>query len=70
MLRQALDVCLRLLKKSNKSRFDSYIVRNSVWIISDIIFRDLRVLIFPTIFQIAVVTINELFSMEYFKTRW
>ena len=45
MLRQALDVCLRLLKKSNKSRFDSYIVRNSVWIISDIIFLNLRVLI-------------------------
>ena len=70
MLRQALDVFFRLLKKSNKSRFDSYIVRNSVWIITDIIFRDLRVLIFPTIFQIAVVTINELFSMEHFKTRW
>ena len=45
MLQQALDVCFRLLKKSNKSGFDSYIVRNSVWIISGIIFRDLRVLI-------------------------
>jgi len=45
MLRQAMDVCLRLLKESNKSRFDSYSVRKSVWIISDITFRDLRVLI-------------------------
>ena len=44
--REALDVCLRLLKKSNKSRFDSYSVRNSVLIISLITFRDCRVDIF------------------------
>jgi len=31
-----MDVCLRVLKKSNKSRFDSYSVRNSVLIISHI----------------------------------
>ena len=41
-----MDVCLRVLKESNKSRFDSYSVRNSVLIISHIIFRDCRVHIF------------------------
>ena len=29
MARQAMDVCLRVLNESNKSRFDSYSVRNS-----------------------------------------
>ena len=43
MSREAMDVCLRVLKKSNKSRFDSYSVRNSVLIISHITFRDCRV---------------------------
>ena len=46
MAREAMDVCLRVLKESNKSRFDSYSVRNSVLIISHIIFRDCRVHIF------------------------
>ena len=32
MAREAMDVCLRVLKESNKSRFDSYSVRNSVLI--------------------------------------
>ena len=41
-----MDVCLRVLKESNKSRFDSYSVRNSVLIISHITFRDCRVHIF------------------------
>ena len=35
-----MDVCLRELKERNKSRFNSYSVRNSVLIIS---FRDCRV---------------------------
>ena len=48
MAREAMDVCLRVLKESNKSRFDSYSVRNSVLIISHITFRDCRVHIFPT----------------------
>ena len=40
----AMDVCLRVLKESNKSRFDSHSVRNSVLIISHITFaRDCRV---------------------------
>ena len=36
-------VCLRVVKESNKSRFDSFNVRNSVLIISHIAFRDCRV---------------------------
>ena len=28
MAREAMDVCLRVLKESNKSRFDSYRVKN------------------------------------------
>ena len=32
MTREAREVCLRVLKESNKSRFDSYRVRNSVLI--------------------------------------
>ena len=43
MAREAMDVCLRVLKESNKSRFDSYSVRKSVLIISHITFRDCRV---------------------------
>ena len=45
-----MDVCLRALKESNKSRFDSYSVRNSILIISHNTFRDYRVHIFPTTF--------------------
>ena len=43
-----MDVCLRVLKESNKSRFDSYNVRNSVLIISHnfITFQDCSVHIF------------------------
>ena len=44
--RQAMDVCLRVLKESNKSRFDSYNVRNSVLSISHITFLACRVHIF------------------------
>ena len=46
MAGEAVDICLRVLKESNKSRFDSYSVRNSVLNISHITFRDCRVLIF------------------------
>ena len=41
-----MDVCLQVLKESNKSRFDSYSVRNSVLRISLTTFRDSRVHIF------------------------
>ena len=43
MAREAMDVCFLVLKESNKSRFDSYSVRNSVLIISHITFWDCRV---------------------------
>ena len=46
MAGEAVDICLRVLKESNKSRFDSYSVRNSVLIISHITFRDCRVHMF------------------------
>ena len=43
MAREAMDVCLRELKESNKSGFDSYSVRKSALIISHITFWDCRV---------------------------
>ena len=43
MAQEAVEVCLRVLKESNKSRFDSYSVRKSALIISHITFRDCRV---------------------------
>ena len=46
LAREAMDICLRVLKESNKSRFDSYSVRNSVLIISHITLRDCRAHIF------------------------
>ena len=54
---KAMDECLRVLKESNKTRFDSYSVRNTVLITSHITFRDCRAHIFPTTFLgIAVST--------------
>ena len=41
-----MDVCLRVLKESNKRRFDSHSVTESALIISHITFRDCRVHIF------------------------
>ena len=41
-----MDICLRVLKESNKSRFDSYSVRNGVLLMSHITFRDCRVHMF------------------------
>ena len=43
MAREAMDVCLRVLKESSKSRFDSYSVRSSVLIVSHITFRHCHV---------------------------
>ena len=56
MAREAgTDICLRMLQESKKSRFDSYSVRKSELVISDIIFRDCRLHIFPTtLLEIAV----------------
>ena len=41
-----LHVCLPMLKESNKSRFDSFGVRDSALIISHITFRDCPVQVF------------------------
>ena len=46
MAREGMDICLRVLKESNKSRFESYSVRNSELIVSHITFWDCRVHIF------------------------
>ena len=46
MTGEVMDLCLRVLKESSKSRFDSYSVINSVLIISHITLRDCRVHIF------------------------
>ena len=37
-----MDFCLKVLKESNKTKFNSYRVRNSVLIISHITIRDCR----------------------------
>ena len=50
-IREAMDVCLRVLKESNKSRFDSYSVRKSVLIICHIAFHDCRKHIFSDNFS-------------------
>ena len=44
--REAMDICLRVLKESNKRMFDGYIVRNGLLIISHITFQDCHVHIF------------------------
>ena len=46
MAGEAMDLCLRVLKGSDKSRFESYIVRNSELIVCHTTFRDCRVHIF------------------------
>ena len=46
MVGEVMDICLQVLNELNKSRFDSYSVRNSVLVISHITFRDCRVHIF------------------------
>ena len=49
MAPEAMDKCLQVLKESNKSRFNSCSVRNSVLIVS-ITFWDCRVHFFLTTF--------------------
>ena len=58
-------VCLQVLKKSNKSRFDSYSVRNSVMITSHISLRDCRVHIFSKDFLL----LKQLYSSFIFPGR-
>ena len=60
MAREAMNLCLRVLKESNKSRFDSCSVRNSVLIISHITFRDCRLHIFSdNLFRNSCILKNE-----------
>ena len=46
MAREAVDICLRVLKESIKTRFDSYSVKNRELFVSHITFRDCPVHIF------------------------
>ena len=46
MAGEAIDICLRVLKESNKGSFYSYSVKNGVLTISHITFQDCRVHIF------------------------
>ena len=56
MALEAMDVCLRVLKESNESRFDSYSVRKSVLVISHFTF--VVCTVFPTTFlEIAVCSV-------------
>ena len=41
MARETIDICLPVLKESNKSRFNNAVIRNSVLIISHITFTGL-----------------------------
>ena len=56
MAQEAIDVYLRMLRESNKSRFYSYSVRNSVSIISHVTFWDCnaRTFFHITFHEIAV----------------
>ena len=60
MAREALDlhVCLPMLKESNKSRFDSFRVRDSALIISHITFQDCPVQVFFVTTFLEIVCIN------------
>ena len=53
MAGEAMDLCLKVLKESNKTKFDSYSVRNSVLIISHITFRDCLVHIFLSSYNLS-----------------
>ena len=70
-----MDVCLRVLKESNKSRFDNYSVRNSVLIISHITFRDCHVHIFSdnlsrnSCIYIPVLLLAILYSIIFIKLK-
>ena len=55
LARKAMKMCLRVLKESNKSRFDSYSRQEQCIDHIPYYFRDCRVHIFPTTFlEIAV----------------
>ena len=57
MARESVDICLRMLKESDKSRFDSYSVRNSELIVSHTIlpFGIVACTFFPTtVLEVAI----------------
>ena len=54
MAREAMDICLQVLKESNKSRFDRYSAKDSELIVSHITFWDCHVHIFSDNLEIAV----------------
>ena len=56
-----MDVCLRELKQSNKSRFESYSVRKNVLIISHNTFRVVWTF-FPTTFLPEIAVFGEMIS--------
>ena len=56
-----MDVCLRELKQSNKSRFESYSVRKNVLIISHNTFR-VAWTFFPTTFLPEIAVFGEMIS--------
>ena len=59
MTREAMDICLQVLKKSNKRRFDSYSVRNNVLIISLLPFGIVSCVFFLTAFlEIPVILLG------------
>ena len=74
MAQEAMDICLQVLKESNKSRFDSYSVRNSVLLISHTTFRNCRVHIFSdnlsqnSCIQISNTSLPEFLNI-YFTSR-
>ena len=56
MAREAVEVCLRMLKENSNRRFDSYSVKNSVLIISHLPFRIVAYTFFLTTF--LEITVN------------
>ena len=69
MAREAKGVCLRVLKGSTKSRFDSFSARNSVLIISHNTFRDCRVNIFSDLSRNSCSIINPPCASLYLHIR-
>ena len=68
MAQEAMDICLCMLKASNKSRFNSYSVRNSVLHISHITFRDCCMHNFLTTF-LEIATYIDPFPTNFHKTK-
>ena len=71
MAREAIDVCLRMLKESNNKKFDSYSVRNNVLIISHVTFRDCRVhILSDNLSRNSCIWTGDPAKNNYFSTTW